>query len=92
MCIRDRVGTFKPDPVIFDHALSGLGGVDPHDAAHVGDLRRTDVAGALGRGVRAVRYTGVYDDPGSPEDGSDQIEGDAIISDHADLLSVLGLD
>jgi FMN phosphatase YigB (HAD superfamily) len=85
----DEVGTFKPDPAIFDHALSGLGGIDPSDAAHVGDLRRTDIAGAQGRGVFAVRYTGLYDDPGSADDGTDQIEGDAVIADHADLLAAL---
>lgn len=87
----DEVGTFKPDPAIFDHALAGLGGIDPSDAAHVGDLRRTDVAGALGRGVFAVRYSGIYDDPGNAEEGTDAVEGDAVIADHADLLSALGL-
>lgn len=87
----DEVGTFKPDPVIFDHALTGLGGIDPSDAAHVGDLRRTDIAGAQGFGMTAVRYTGIYDDPGSAADGSDAIEGDAVVADHADLLGALGL-
>src|SRR6185437_7984696 len=37
----DEVGVYKPDPVIFRHALAGLGVIDPADAAHVGDLRRT---------------------------------------------------
>jgi putative hydrolase of the HAD superfamily len=87
----DEVGTFKPDPAIFRHALTGLGGVDPADAAHVGDLRRTDIAGARGFGMRAVRYAGIYDDPGDPADGSAGIEGDAVIADHAALLEALGL-
>ena len=87
----DEVGTFKPDPVIFDHALTGLGGIDPSDAAHVGDLRRTDIAGAQGKGVFAVRYTGIYDDPGSADDGTDSVEGDAVVADHADLLGALGI-
>lgn len=87
----DEVGTFKPDPVIFDHALHGLGGIDPAEAAHVGDLRRTDIAGAQGKGIFAVRYSGIYDDPGNADDGSDAVEGDAVIADHADLLAVLGL-
>lgn len=87
----DEVGTFKPDPVIFEHALTGLGGVDPADAAHVGDLRRTDIAGARGFGMTAVRYTGIFDDPGGADDGSAAIEGDHVIVDHADLLAVLGL-
>ena len=87
----DEVGTFKPDPAIFRHALAGLGGVDPSEAAHVGDLRRTDIAGALGMGIRAVRYAGVFDDPGSDADGSDAVEGDAVIADHAGLLEALEL-
>jgi FMN phosphatase YigB (HAD superfamily) len=87
----DEVGTFKPDPRIFRHALDGLDVTDPRGAAHVGDLRRTDVAGAQRLGITAVRYTGVFDDPGSADDGTDQIEGDHVIGDHADLPAALGL-
>lgn len=85
----DEVGTFKPDPAIFAHARDGLGVPDAGTIAHVGDLRRTDVAGALGVGSFAVRYAGIYDDPGTPADGSDQVEADAVIGHHADLLAAL---
>lgn len=87
----DEVGTFKPDPAIFHHALDGLGGADPRDAAHVGDLRRTDVTGALGLGITAVRYTGVFDDPGTADEGTDQVEADVVIADHSELPAALGL-
>lgn len=87
----DEVGCFKPDPAIFRHALSGLGGVDPADAAHIGDLRRTDVAGARAMGMFAIRYTGVFDDPESAEAGTVGVEGDAVLDDYADLPGVLGL-
>ncbi|CAN5538758.1 HAD family hydrolase [soil metagenome] len=87
----DEVGVFKPDPTIFRHALSGLGGVDPAEAVHIGDLRRTDVAGAQGMGIFAIRYTGVYDDPGSAEAGTDSVEGDAVVADYVDLPAVIGL-
>lgn len=87
----DEVGTFKPDPVIFHHALAGLGGFAPADAAHVGDLRRTDIAGAQGIGAFAVRYAGIYDDPGDDADGTRAVEGDAVIADHAELLAALGV-
>ena len=82
----DEVGVYKPDPAIFHHALDGLGGVDPARAAHVGDLRRTDVAGAKGVGMTAVRYTGIFDDQ-----TADEPEGDHVIADHADLPGVLAL-
>lgn len=82
----DEVGVYKPDPSIFRHALAGLGEVEPASAAHVGDLRRTDVAGAQALGITAVRYTGVVDDDTLPEP-----EADIVISDHADLPAALGL-
>ena len=82
----DEVGVYKPNPVIFRHAHEGLGGVDPAEAAHIGDLRRTDVAGALGVGVLALRYTGVTDD--DPAHGP---EAHAVVADHAELPRLLGL-
>ena len=51
-------GRFKPAPEAFRHALDGLG-VDPSDAAHVGDNARTDVAGAKALGMVAVQYVGL---------------------------------
>ncbi|MCC5952777.1 MAG: HAD family hydrolase [Acidimicrobiia bacterium] len=94
----DEVGVFKPDPVIFRHALDGLGGVEPERAAHIGDLNRTDIAGAAAVGMAAVRYAGVNDDghpllEGGPEadPGVLAVTADAVISDHAALPAVLGL-
>ena len=85
----DEVGCYKPARQIFEHALAGLGGVSPARAAHVGDLRRTDIAGAQAMGMTAVRYRGANDDA----EPSDELpEGDHVIADHADLLAVLGLD
>jgi FMN phosphatase YigB (HAD superfamily) len=80
----DEVGVYKPAPQIFDAALEPLD-VPPERAAHVGDRRRTDVAGALDHGMVAVRYTGVYDDPDSGP------EGDHLVSDLADLPRLLGV-
>jgi putative hydrolase of the HAD superfamily len=82
----DDVGAYKPSPVIFEDALEGLGGVPPERAAHVGDLRRTDIAGALDMGMTAVRYTGVFDD-----DSADQPEADHVVASHHDLPGVLGI-
>jgi len=80
----DEVGWYKPAPEIFEHALGYLG-VAPGRAAHVGDLRRTDVAGARGMGMTAVRYRGAHDDP------SEGPEADQVIADHAALLAALAL-
>ena len=81
----DEVGVYKPDPAIFRATLDGLGIDDPTTVAHVGDLRRTDVAGARAMGMVTVRFRGVVDDP---EDGA---EADHVIDRLADLSVVLGL-
>jgi putative hydrolase of the HAD superfamily len=81
----DEVGCYKPAPAIFEHALAGLG-VTPERTAHVGDLRRTDVAGALAMGMTAVRYTGVFDDDSQPEP-----EAHHVLADHRDLPRALAL-
>lgn len=78
----DEVGRYKPAPQIFAHALGYLG-VPPERAAHVGDLRRTDVAGARAAGWLSVRYRGVYDD------GSDLAEADHVIDRHDELVPLL---
>lgn len=83
----DEVGCYKPHPEIFRHALEGLELDDPSRAAHVGDLRTTDVAGAVAAGMTAVRYAGRKDDP--PKPGVP--EAHHVISDHCELLETLGL-
>jgi putative hydrolase of the HAD superfamily len=84
----DEVGCYKPAAAIFEHALAGLGVGSPERAAHVGDLRRTDAAGARAIGMTAVRYRGVFDDP--PPEDHDALDAHHVIDDHADLLAVLG--
>jgi len=81
----DDVGHYKPSPVIFEHALTGLG-VDAGAAAHVGDIRRTDVAGARAMGMVAVRYRGIADDH------DDALpEADIVCDHHGELPELLGL-
>ncbi|HEU0130534.1 MAG TPA: HAD family hydrolase [Mycobacteriales bacterium] len=79
----DEVGHYKPAREIFEHALAGLGAV-PGRTAHVGDLRRTDVAGAIAMGMTAIRYHGIHDDDSQPEP-----EGHHVVGDHADLPALL---
>jgi putative hydrolase of the HAD superfamily len=83
----DEVGVYKPDARIFEHALSRLGAGDPARCVHVGDRRRTDVAGAQGMGMKAVRFTAVYDDD-DPDQGP---PGDVVLRSYEDLLPALDL-
>ena len=80
----DETGWFKPAPQAFLAALGPLG-VDPADAAHVGDMRRTDVAGARALGMRAIRFRGFSDDAGEGP------EADLVLDDLATLPEALGL-
>ncbi len=67
----DEVGHYKPAPQIFEAALASLGAA-PEGALHVGDLRRTDVAGASALGMRTVRYRGMNDE--SDAEGGEEAE------------------
>lgn len=84
LCFSDEVGVPKPGNEIFAKALAELG-VHPREALHVGDLRRTDIAGARDIGMHAVRFRGVHDDK------TDAVEAAVVIDRHEQLLEVLGL-
>jgi FMN hydrolase / 5-amino-6-(5-phospho-D-ribitylamino)uracil phosphatase len=78
----DEVGAYKPDPRIFEAAL-GMLGAAPSEAVHIGDLRRTDIAGGAAMGMGTVRYRGLADDP---EPGP---EADHVLDDHAELPALI---
>jgi putative hydrolase of the HAD superfamily len=50
-------GMCKPDTRVFVHTLEELG-VRPSEAAHIGDIQRTDIAGAQAAGMSAVHFVG----------------------------------
>lgn len=50
----------KPDPRVFTRTLEELG-VRAGEAAHVGDIQRTDIAGAQGAGMAAVLFVAAND-------------------------------
>ena len=78
----DEVGHYKPAPQIFEAALEALG-AEAEEAMHVGDLRRTDVAGAAALGMTTVRYRGLNDEL------EDMAEADFVIDIHDELLTVI---
>ena len=82
----DEVGHFKPSPEIFAHMLDQFELGEGHEEAviwHVGDLRRTDVAGSRAAGLVPVRYRGMFDDH------SDAPDADLVVDDLADLVPLV---
>jgi len=78
----DETGHYKPAPQAFEAALSALG-AEPREAMHVGDLRRTDIAGAAAIGMSTARYRGMHDDP------AEGPEADFVLDNHLELLEVV---
>ncbi|MBW2314251.1 MAG: AAA family ATPase [Deltaproteobacteria bacterium] len=78
----DEVGVPKPDARAFDAALRPLGAA-PESGIHVGDLRRTDVAGARAFGMTSIRIRERYDDTDPLPDA------DHVVGSHAALRALL---
>ena len=82
----DELGRSKPHPQAFLTTLEAVG-ASPDAAIHVGDLLRTDIAGAQGVGMQAVQYIGVSQD--QPETtATAAIIPDAVIENHRDLITL----
>jgi len=86
----DETGWFKPAPEAFRPVLDAFG-VDPADAAHVGDNARTDIAGAKALGMIAVQYLGLATDPPRYPSQRPSPLADHVIDDLATLPKVLGI-
>lgn len=78
----DETGHYKPAPQAFEAALASLG-ARPEEAMHVGDLRRTDIAGAAALGMKTVRYRGMHDDDAGGA------EADFVIDSHLELIELI---
>jgi putative hydrolase of the HAD superfamily len=78
----DEAGVPKPHPRVFEAALRGLL-ARPEDAVHVGDMRRTDIAGARGVGMGSIRMRWHHDDR------SDHPDADAVADSHAHLRQII---
>jgi len=80
----DEVGHYKPSPAIFRHMLDQFELGEGDVVWHVGDLRRTDVAGARASGLVPIRYRGLADDT------SDGPEADVVIDSLSELVPLVG--
>jgi len=78
----DETGLCKPHQGVFILALEELG-AEPSEAVHVGDLLRTDVAGAKAAGMKAVWVRS------SQQDGETDAEPDYVIDSLYELPSLI---
>lgn len=76
----DDVGHYKPSPAIFRRMLDQFELEEGDAVWHVGDLKRTDVAGARESGLVPIRYRGLIDDT------SDDAEADLVIEHFSELV------
>jgi HAD superfamily hydrolase (TIGR01509 family) len=87
--VSQRVGTIKPDPAIFEVALTALG-ADAQQVLHVGDDWNADVVGAKRVAWRAAYLVRTADDSPLPSsDRTDEVTADVEITDLAQLEDVL---
>ncbi len=86
----DELGVRKPEPGIFESALSHLG-LRPEQVVHVGDDLEADVAGSKALGLRAVWFDVGHASEHAVHDPSaaGTATPDAAIHDHRELLEVL---
>jgi HAD superfamily hydrolase (TIGR01549 family) len=85
----DEVGVPKPHVKIFSAALDAVG-VDASQAIHIGDLRRTDIAGGRAAGMATIRFAGIHDDGWEPEDVTGE-EADHVLRHWDELHEVIGI-
>jgi putative hydrolase of the HAD superfamily len=76
-------GVSKPDARAFLHTLEELD-VRPTEAAHVGDIQRTDIAGAQAAGMSAVHFVGANNKDAG------RSTADVIVSHFEELPQALG--
>lgn len=84
LAFSNEVGVPKPHPKIFEAALGALG-AEPAEAVHIGDLRRTDIAGARNLGMRTIRIRAVNDDSADPS----LPEADEVVDGYGEIPEVL---
>ena len=81
----DEVGHYKPDPRIFEAALSALEATPPAGRSTSATCAAPTSPAPPRLGMRTVRYRGVHDDL----DSAPGVEADHVLDDHRELLDVI---
>lgn len=79
----DETAHTKPEVVQFYSTLKQLN-AEPAEAAHIGDIFRTDIVGAKNAGMKAIRFTGF-----NKTETNDTLS-DAVVDDYRQLEAAIG--
>jgi len=79
----NEFGRSKPHPRVFNNVLEHFN-LQPDEVVHIGDSRRTDVAGAKSAGIHTIRYYGCNND-----EDTVYTEADYAIGDYAVLPEII---
>ncbi|MBE0643025.1 MAG: HAD family hydrolase [Bacteroidetes bacterium] len=88
MIFSDETGVSKPHPRMFERALDAVG-ASPEHAVHIGDIERTDIAGAKAMGMRAILFRGDESGRYHEENHPDQTFADAVAHSWSEVCSIL---
>lgn len=84
----DEIGVSKPHPRIFEAALGGVR-ADPAHAVHIGDIERTDIAGARAMGMRSILFRGDESGRYHHENSEEQSSADAVAHSWPEILEII---
>lgn len=85
----DEIGITKPHPRIFSEALARMQ-VAPNEAVHIGDLLRTDIAGAKAIGMKAIWFnSNAHAHAKKQDQRSSTVKPDHTISSLTQLLEII---
>jgi putative hydrolase of the HAD superfamily len=88
MIFSDETHVSKPHRRMFERALGEIGAV-PEQAVHIGDIERTDVAGAKAMGMRAILFRGDESGRYHDENHAEDTAADAVAHSWGEVLSIL---
>ncbi|MFZ1730749.1 MAG: HAD family hydrolase [Bacteroidota bacterium] len=89
MIFSDETGVSKPHPRMFERALGELG-ASAKDAVHIGDIERTDIAGAKAMGMRSILFRGDESGRYHAENQAEHTAADAVAHSWEEVISIIG--
>ncbi|MBR9974961.1 MAG: HAD family hydrolase [Bacteroidetes bacterium] len=88
MVFSDETGVSKPHPMMFERALAAAG-ASAGQAVHIGDIERTDIAGARAMGMRSILFRGDESGRYHHENTEDRTAADAVAQDWHEVRDIL---